>query len=225
MERRKGESRHPYSRRLPIVPLAVVLVALSLLAACESVFTTSPLAFLQRDPSKLSPEQQVAYGHDALASGDPAKMAAAYEALKDSDDPNTQLLAADLALGAVELEATLLAAAGADDPVAAIDDALEGFTDDEIAMMANAAALVDAADDTVAPTAEQYFFAAAALITVAADANGGTTGLDGLTPADPGYDEVQQAQAFLDAAQAALTANGESTDLLEGVGDAIGWTP
>lgn len=196
-----------------------------LLASCENVFTSSLFSFLQRDPSNLSPEQQVAYGEDALASGDPDRMAEAYEVLKDSDDPQTQLLAADLALGAVELEGTLLEVASAEDPVATIEAALDDFTDEDFAMMREAAALVDSADDSVEPTAEQYFFAAAGLIAAAADENGGTAGLDADPPPATVEEDVNQAKAFLDAAAASLQANGESTDLLEGVGEAIGWSP
>lgn len=199
--------RRRTGRRLLLLAGALAL----LLASCESVFTTSLLSFLQRDPSKLSPEQQVAYGRDALASGDPDQMAAAYDVLKDSDDPSTQLLAADLALGAVELEGTLLEAASADDPVAAIEAALDGYSDDDFAKMSDAAALVDAADDSVEPTAEQYVFAAAGLLAVAAES----------TDADP---NVAQAHAFLDAAAASLQADGESTDLLDQIAGTTGWT-
>ncbi|MFW5744904.1 MAG: hypothetical protein ACOC2D_16635, partial [Spirochaetota bacterium] len=163
--------RRPGRRLLPLLGAFTLL-----LASCENVFTTSLFSFLQRDPSRLSPEQQVAYGRDAIASGDPEAMAEAYEHLKDSDDPETQLLAADLALGAVELEETLLEVASADDPVATLEDALDDLTDDDYAMMRDAAALVDSADESVEPTAEQYFFAAAGLIAAAADENGGTAG-------------------------------------------------
>ena len=210
-------TRRPLRRgkRLLLLAGAVTL----LFASCENVFTSSLFSFLQRDPSNLSPEQQVAYGEDALASGDPDKMAEAYEVLKDSDDPQTQLLAADLALGAVELEGTLLEAASAEDPVAAIEAALEDFTDEDFAMMREAAALIDSADDSVEPTAEQYFFAAAGLIAAAADANGGD--VDTLTDADP---DVAQAHAFLDEAAAALQADGESTELLVDIAGPTGWT-
>ena len=212
-------------RRTRGTRLLLLVGALTLLvASCENVFTTSLFSFLQRDPSQLSPEQQIAFGEDALASGDPAKMAEAYEVLKDSDDPQTQLLAADLALGAVELEGTLLQAASADDPVQAIEESLDDFTDEDFAMMRDAAALVESADDSVEPTAEQYFFAAAGLIAAAADENDGTAGLDTDPPPAAVEDEVNQAKAFLDAAAASLQASGESTDVLDGIGEAIGWS-
>jgi len=65
-------------------------------SGCEVVFTTSLLSFLQRDPAGLSPEQQVAWAEQALASGDQEAMAEAYELVKD--DPANALLAARLAL-------------------------------------------------------------------------------------------------------------------------------
>jgi hypothetical protein len=88
------------NRNIPI-RLAGSLAAIGLLlflflAGCEAVFTTSLLSFARRDPSKLSPEAQVVWAEEALASGDPEAMAAGYKLVKD--DPNNQLLAADLAL-------------------------------------------------------------------------------------------------------------------------------
>jgi hypothetical protein len=77
-----------------LLPALAALVLL--LAGCEAVFTTSFLSFLQRDPAKLPADQQVAWAEQALASGDPAAMAEAYELVKD--DPDNELLAAKLAL-------------------------------------------------------------------------------------------------------------------------------
>ncbi len=199
--------------------VAAIVVAIALVS-CENVFTTSPLSFLQRDPASLSPEQQIAFANDALASGDEEQMAAAYALLKDSDDPETQLLASELALGAAGLQSAVTAAlgdiSGGGDTNAVLEEALSDFTAEDLALMSEAAALLDAADDTVTPTPEQYAFAAIGLMAVALDANGGSaTGLDGLGPEDPGYEEAQQAEAFLEASAAALQAKGESTDLID----------
>jgi hypothetical protein len=208
--------------RITLAAFAVLLLAVS----CESVFTTSPLAFLQRDPANLSPAEQVTYGEDALASGDPEKMGEAYAALKDTDDPDTQLLAADLALGAAELEASVaeavadLSAGG--DPETVLEETLSGFSQDDLERLAGAADLIDAADDSVQPTAEQYAFAAVGLIAVAADEAGDVNSLDSLSAGDPGYDQVQQAQSFLVAAQDSLQESGDSTDLLDQIGGAVG---
>jgi hypothetical protein len=46
--------------------------------------------------------------------------------------------------------------------------------------------------------------------------------LDSLSAGDPGYDQVQQAQSFLVAAQDSLQESGDSTDLLDQIGGAVG---
>lgn len=212
---------------------AAVIMGTLVTASCEMVFTTSPLAFLQRDPSRLSPEQQVAFGRDALASGDRDQMAVAFELLKESDDPEVQLLAGQLGMSATGLEAAVYEAlpdiaAAADDQAAlqaALEEALDGFSEDDLRMMGESAALVAAAEGSVTPSPEQYVFAAVALMAVAADQNGGFGVLEGLDASDPGYDEVEQAKSFLDSAFAELQADGQSTDFLEGIGEAIGWAP
>lgn len=212
---------------------AAVIAGMLVIGSCEMVFTTSPLAFLQRDPSKLSAEQQVTFGRDALASGDRGQMTVAFELLKGSDDPGVQLLAAELGIAAAGLEPAVygalpdILAAGGDQAAvqAALEEALDGFSEAELAMMGEAAALVAAAEGSVTPSSEQYVFAAVALMAVAADQHGSVAGLEGLSGGDPGYDEVEQAKAFLDSAFAGLQADGESTEHLEGIGEAIGWSP
>jgi hypothetical protein len=193
----------------------LVLLLMLFLVSCEMMFTTSPVAFLQRNAADLSPEQQVAFGRDALASGDEATMAEAYEALKETDDPETQVLAAELALGAAGLETALTEAlgelSGGGDTDAILAEALGSFTAEDLVLMNEAAALLNAAEESVTPTPEQYAFAAIGLMAVAIDANGGTT--DGLSTG--GSPEVAQAEAFLQAAAAGLQANGETTDLLD----------
>lgn len=212
------------------VRVAVILAAL-VTTSCEMVFTTSPLAFLQRDPARLSPEQQLTFGRDALASGDRDQMAEAFELLKESDDPDIQLLAGQLGIAASGLEAAVYGAlpeiiAAADDQAAlqaVLDETLEGFSEDDLQMMGEAAALVAAAEGSVTPSAEQYVFAAVALIAVAAEQHGGVGRLERVEEGDPGYADVEQAKAFLDSAYAELQADGQSTDFLEGIGEAIGW--
>ena len=216
--------------RFRVVAAGLVVLAL---ASCEMMFTTSPLSFLQRDPANLSPEQQVVFARDALASGNRDQMKAAYELLKGSGDPQTRLLAADLALGASGLESGLAAALpdllAAGDDQEALDEALEeflgGFSASELTLMSEAATLLASAADDASPTPEQYLLAAVGLMAVAADEHGGVTGLDAIGEGDPGHAEVEQAKSFLQAAYDALEAKGESTDLLEGIGDSIGWQP
>jgi hypothetical protein len=66
------------------------------LAGCQQVFTYSPLGFLQRPLSSLSTAQQISFGEDALASGDPEQMAAALAALQGTNTVGAQYLASQL---------------------------------------------------------------------------------------------------------------------------------
>jgi hypothetical protein len=85
--------------------LRVFMIGSALIVAvsgCEALFTTSPLAFLQRDPSNLPDDQKIAWAEAAWASGDEEAMAEAYAAIADladgSGDPDLTYLAANLAL-------------------------------------------------------------------------------------------------------------------------------
>jgi hypothetical protein len=74
------------------------IVALTLLlAGCEQMFTYSLLSWAARDPSNLSDEQQA---QNALVSGDIDDLQKAYDAIADNSDPDVQLLASQVALGA-----------------------------------------------------------------------------------------------------------------------------
>ncbi len=213
--------------------LMVVSVVILSAVSCEVVFTTSPFAFLQRDPSRLSEEQKAAYARSALDAGDREKMAVAFSLLKDSTDPEIQLLAADLALGASGLDVAVMTAlpgiiaAGSDQAAlqAALDDVLMGFSAGDLALMAAAADLIVGAEASITPTPEQYVFAALGLVAVAASQNDGVGGIEALTPADPGYAEIEQAKVFLQSAADELREQGQSTEMLDGIGDAIGWAP
>ncbi len=202
----------------------IAVAATLVLTGCELVFTTSPLAFLQRDPSKMSTEQQITYAQNALASGDRDAMAKAFQSLKGSSNPEVQLLAVDLAVGAAGVEGTLIgliADLGADDgnETAVLDAAVASFSAADLALIAEAAALLDSADDSLTPTPEQYVFVAVGLIAIAAQSSGGVGELDGTTA------EQQQAEAFLQLAYDLLQVSGSSTDLIEGLGDAFGFAP
>lgn len=197
----------------------VVSLTVLALAGCEQFFTTSILSGLQRDPSNLPFEQQVAYAESALNSGDEDAMADAYDALSDSledennDDPELNSLAAELAIGASGLTNTL-----PDLVDAAVNGAFSNQTD-----LANSVndvlgdvdyAYIDEAtgqlDDIQANggevTAEQYVFVAAGLLMKEAEAAGGVENLDGTSGSE--------SDAFIDAAIADLQSRGESSDLL-----------
>jgi len=208
-----------------ILQVTLLLAALLATAGCERVFTTSPFTFLQRDPSQYSAAQLVSFAEDALASGDQDSMLAAFELLRGSSDPQTQLLAVDLGLGAVGMEAAItatiagLAAEGAD-PETVIGDALAGFTDAELQILVESAALLDAAAESGTPSADQYTLVAVGLIAAAA----ASEGIENLTSPTPNSDAeayVTQAGEFLAAAEAILVTENQSTDILSGFDDLI----
>ena len=76
-----------------LVPFLVMLIG-----GCQAIFTFSPLSGLQRDPSTLSPEQRLTYAQDALASGDPAAMKKAYDAIKNDTRGTAQYTTAQLGI-------------------------------------------------------------------------------------------------------------------------------
>ena len=106
------------------VRLSVTLLAagLLLLGGCEAIFTSSPFTALQRNPSSLSPEQQITYAQDALASGDKTAMQAAYDTLKSETSSTAVYMTAELG---IELSGvpTLLTAAINDPSILSKGDA------------------------------------------------------------------------------------------------------
>ncbi|MBT3273786.1 MAG: hypothetical protein HN368_11555 [Spirochaetales bacterium] len=185
-------------------------------SACQAVFTYSPFTFLQRDLASLPAEQQENRARDSLSSGNTSEMAEAYVAvialLADNDDPDPDLvlLAADLAFGASGI--TDVFTSILQDP-----DSLTGAATEELTgllelldldLIAEGAVHVQnaaTADADIADT--QYIIAAAALLAGAAEKAGSFEDLATLTAVDDGYDELQDAEAFLEAAGA--------SDLLE----------
>jgi hypothetical protein len=191
-----------------LIPVGLVVVALVLLlAGCEAIFTASLLSFLQRDPSKLSPEQQVTWAEQALASGDPEAMAEAYELVKN--DPDNTLLAARLALELSGVGDVLSAMLQDLDTVVALDQAglqayLGGFVSGVDATYAAAAGTHYTAVLAADPSelfGQDMVLGALALAFAEADAGGGfavapfvatpvfvTDSLAALPPDDPAVD-------------------------------------
>lgn len=224
---RADSSRQTDGRSRVIAIPAIVLALITLLAGCEQVFTWSPFGGLQRNPANMSPEQQVTFAQDALESGDPDAMGDAFELLQDSEDPETQLLAVDLALGAAEIETTLtdLLAATMDeggDPEQALADALAGLSAEDLAMLDAAGDLLDAAAEEGEPTPEQYAFTAIGLLAVAADEAGGLEELETVDPDSDAAATLDQAIGFLEAASAGLEESGQDADILAGFEDLLG---
>lgn len=197
----------------------VVLAVSLIILGCEQVFSTNLFTGLERDPSKLSLDQQIVYAQNALASGDPDKMAKAYDALSDSiegtDDPELNLLAADLALGASELSSVFDDIAGIalgddtdlssqDDLAAGLDGTLGSV---DYSYVAEAQAQIDAAVANGGEVSEeQYLLVTMGLIMQAASGAGSVSNLDdGNTTA---------IEAWVVTANADLQARGESSDYL-----------
>jgi hypothetical protein len=174
------------------------IAAFALLASCEAVFTFSPLEGLARDPSQLSPQQKVEYAQEALASGDTAAMKKAYDAIKGSKDPSTNVLAGELAFGASGASGALTKAlaviAGGGD-----ESSLDSILDSVDLSLATAGAqnIVSADAGGADVTDSQYAIAASAYALSAANAAGGFENFP-LSSGDPGYADYEQAQQLAD---------------------------
>jgi hypothetical protein len=91
----RGELRRS---RVGFLSAVLLLGSLGLLAGCQAMFTYCPVEALQTSPGAMSPEQKLAYAQDALASGDPASMRAALDALAGVSTAEGQYLCAELAV-------------------------------------------------------------------------------------------------------------------------------
>jgi hypothetical protein len=187
---------------------------------CEAIFTTSPLSFLQRDPSKLPDEQKIAWAEAAWASGDEEAMAEAYAAIADlaagSTDPELTHLAANLALelsGVTEIVDAVL-----DD----LDAILDGTTTLDQAFLQGILGSIDAAyvaaagslfeqtalNDPDAMGDADWVMGTLCLIYEAGEASGS------LDPSTWGAGDELGVQAFIDAAEPNLTDGNPAQDIL-----------
>ena len=202
---------------------ALVVSCMILLFSCKAVYTTSLLEWAQRDPSNLSTAGKIAYAEDALAAGDQAAMKKAYDALKDTSDPDLMPFVAELALGAAGVTEALAdmlgkVAAGTSEAEikTALEDALAAFSAGDLDLIAEAAALIDAAVIGGADiTAAQYFTAGVGMLVVALDKavelGGDVYSIDTTTPDSPG----EKALDFLFAARDLFTVDSEAYALLD----------
>ena len=180
--------------------LILILTTLALAAGCEAFFTFNVFSGLQRDPASLPPEQQVKYAEEALASGDTAAMQAAYpliaaQADADPDDPELQLLAADLAIGASGVN-DLIADFDPDTATAAdLNEALAGVDTTTLGEVEGYVQAAEAAGGT--PSDAQYANAAASIVVQEADAAGGFENIDWDPVTNP---DIQDALTYADNA-------------------------
>ncbi len=175
----------------------VVVVSLVFLSSCEAVFTFSPLKAFATDPSKMSPAQQVAYAEQALASGNVDAMTSAYNAIKDSTDPSTQLLAGELAFnisGATNVVTQALGVVASGGSLSSVQSELQSIN---TSLVSAGAQDIVAADNAGVPVSDtQYAVAAASLAASAAAQAGGYSNLSSLTSGQPGYADYQLAKTL-----------------------------
>ncbi|MBN2050228.1 MAG: hypothetical protein JW760_07260 [Spirochaetales bacterium] len=172
------------------VLIGSLLAVLALLGGCQQVFTYSVFEELgwQRDVSTLPPEQKIAYGESALASGDTTAMEEAYNALGDllaattaADDPELYTLAAELAIGASGLMDTLTGALAAlEEETVDIEALFEALDTDLLSDAVDLVEALDAAEADISP--DLYVNAAAALLIVTVDEAGGFENIDWENP-------------------------------------------
>ena len=194
-----------------IIYIMALFAVLAILGSCQAVFTYSPVEFLQRDVSTLPAEQQVGRAESALASGDIEDMKEAYDAVSilleaTPDDPELQLLAADLAFGAsgvTEVFTNLLedpdslTASTPEDLVAILDTI-------DLGLIAEGTSHIESAVENGADVQDsQLILASASLIASAAESAGGfeeLSTLDANDPADQGaIEQLESAEALLGA--------------------------
>ncbi|MFP4010705.1 MAG: hypothetical protein ACLFUM_03325 [Spirochaetaceae bacterium] len=212
--------------------LLMGLGAMVLLGGCEQLFSTNAFSGLHRDPSKLSYDEQIAYGESALSSGDADVMADAYDALseslekEDNSDPELNGLAVELAIGGSGLKdifPDLLEAAvdGAfsneQDLADAIDDELDEVDYDYINEAVDQVDLIKANGGEVKK--EQYVLVAVGLLMREAEAAGGVENLD---PTDA---DVEEAEDFVNDAINDLDSRGETSDILDDLQDLYSGLP
>lgn len=161
--------------------LILILFTMILAAGCEAFFTFNVFSGLQRDPASLPLEQQVKYAEEALASGDIAAMQAAFpliaaQAADNPDDPELQLLAADLAIGASGIN-DLIADFDPDTATAAdLNEALSSVDTTVLGQVEGYVAAAEAAGGV--PSEAQYANAAASIVVQEANEAGGFENID-----------------------------------------------
>lgn len=174
--------------------LVGVLTA-ALLVSCEAVFTFSPLKSFQRNPANMTPAQQVAYAEQALQSGDPATMKAAYDTIKNSTNPQTNLLAGELAFGASGASDALTKALADVASGASISSLQTELNTVDINLATQGAqSIMKASAGGATVSDSQYAIASASYAVAAAQQAGGFDKLSTLTSGDPGYADLQQAK-------------------------------
>ncbi len=197
-----------WNRSLRIV---LATAGISLLSACQAIFTFSPLAFLQRNPENLPLEQKIEYGRNALASGDLQTMRTAYDSLQGIETVDALYVSAELAAELSGVPRIVLGLAGiSGDQLYLTEGNLSDLGGYLSTFDADPALLMEAADlfssslslgQTLQPL--DYLYGSLGLLLTAAQQPDGS--LDFSTTTDPGFvARLPDAIAFLDLGIAAL---------------------
>ncbi len=158
------------SNILKVTLLLLILPMLSI--SCEQFFTYSVMSWAQRDPSNLPEAQRIAYAQSVLGSGDQKAMSDAYDAIKDNTDPDVQLLASKLAIGAsgineaVEQALNDLESGGTGEITDYLGNVNADMLDNAVAKMA---AATNDSGTAAEVTSEEYLTVAAASLLSAVD--------------------------------------------------------
>jgi hypothetical protein len=190
----------PRRAPVPVLLLFTLIFTMILAAGCEGFFTFNLFSGLQRDPASLSPEQQVSYAEEALASGNSEAMQAAYpliaaQAAANPDDPELQLLAADLAIGTSGVNDMI---ADFDPDTATAADLNEVLADVDVATLGQVEGYVQTAEAAGGtPSDSQYANAAAAIVVQEASEAGGFENIDWDPVTNP---DIQDALTYADNA-------------------------
>lgn len=145
----------------------------------------------------MTSAQKVAYAQQALQSGNTAAMKKAYDAIKGSTDPQTNLLAGELAFSASGASNALTQALGDVASGASLSSVQSTLNSVDINLAVDGAKNIQAASAGKASVSDtQYAVASAAYVVAAAQQAGGFDKLSSLTSSDPGYSDLQQAQSL-----------------------------
>ena len=188
----------------------LVPVLVTLLVGCQAIFTFSPLSGLQRDPSTLSPAQRLTYAQDALASGDPAAMQKAYDALKNDTSGPAQYTTAQLGIELSGVPTVFRDLANNPGNVSAQLGTLNAYIVahnlDPALMVAASAQLVNAAAAGVTLTTMDYIMGSMGMMLGYAYAS--TTTWD-VSPASVSHANAVIAKTFLDLANTSSLASND----------------
>lgn len=186
--------------------LATLLLAGAVLVGCEALFTSNLFENFARDPDNMSEEQLVAYGNEAIASGDVERMEDAFNALRDKTagselDADTRDTLVELGLGATDVVGFI--GQNLDDPES-ID--LSEFSGDKGRISRETADIMNDAEDG-AFSADRYAYAAAGVALAAgADADGDINNID------TDGDDAKLASDLIDKSLTAYEAEGKQDD-------------